>query len=628
MGDVGEAPLMHGQRSARSLPGFDDSQYQYREGGPRDLTTGPRAARSCTDLFCLILFAIGAVTFAGLAIEGATRGNTEILDKYVHPLEVSGSRCGEGHYTDQEKIFYFSEDTVDGTTIPKGEMFGMCTSVCPSKTRKITPQCNAKDSAHCKEAWDKFGVDTFSLGPYCINKPLMADTQFSSISILESLYKSWPVLIVCFVVTIIAGFVFLFFLEQCVGIIAWALVIAIVGIFTALGIYAWVNHTTLEDQHDMSEESIKAVACISWALAVLTALLAMCFHKSINLSVGLLKCAAAFLLDVKSQMVSPLFFALFHILYFCLWVGVLICVLLIGAKETCENQCTGSGASKTCYVPKKNPFCIKYESDSEGIARLSFLVVMLLWVNGMISALSHFQTSYAAGVWYFSEIDDESREKKLPGGNTFCDWTLTFKGMFKGLWFHTGSFAFGALLVTIAGIIRAMLSLISKKSHGENGAQRVMLCCSMAICGWLDKLVAFASNQAYVQTALLGSSFCESGKSAFALSLRYPGQVLLASRFSDILELLGSTAIMTGVAFLGVVLLQSSMVSGIEDVMTPIIVISVISFTTALTMMHPYSTATMAILHCFIADEQMSEYCGFADARHIPEQLKGFLDEK
>jgi len=515
------------------------------------------------------------------------------------------------------------------------EMFGICTTKCPSKSKNVMPECTTTDASgantktYCSSKWyQSNGDDTFALGPYCISNEYKDRVmeKFNSLQVLESIYESWPVLIICFVGTIIAGFFFLFFLEYFAGILAWSLVAAVVALFAFTGTYAWINFEMLSEERGMSGTSIKAIAGVAWSFAAVTLLLGCCCRKSINLSAGLLKCAAAFLVDVKSQMVSPLFFALFHILYCALWIGVLICVMTIGAYETCEAKCSSASAATPCYVPKTNPFCLHYTWNGEGVARLIVLVLMLFWINGMISALSHFQTSYTAGVWYFSDNDPESGEKLLPGGNTCCDWSLTFKAIAKGIWYHSGSFAFGAMLVSIVQVIRFVLRLVTTKNDDGNGTQRAMLCCAMACFAWLEELVSFVSGQAYIQVALLGVNFCEGGKSAFSISVRNPGRVVLASRFSDMLELLGTGIITTGMVCLGAVLLQSGMVGDVEDVLVPCIVLGVMSFITGLTMMHPYSTATMAILHCFIADEQMSEYCGLAGARHVPPQLSSFVE--
>ena len=73
--------------------------------------------------------------------------------------------------------------------------------------------------------------------------------------------------------------------------------------------------------------------------------------------------------------------------------------------------------------------------------------------------------------------------------------------IFSTFSYHTGSIAFGALIVTIVQIIRYILDIIQQqlKKRDESKVVRIVLCCFQC-CFWcLEKILRYVNRQAYVE---------------------------------------------------------------------------------------------------------------------------------
>merc|ERR1712100_501701 len=98
-----------------------------------------------------------------------------------------------------------------------------------------------------------------------------------------------------------------------------------------------------------------------------------------------------FMQDVKSVMVFPLFFAICHLASYAVWVAV---ALYVGSMYVKEKGSTPE-EHKACLVDQ-DPFCLEIDGTTGWVASL-FLVLMLLWYNAFVQALSLFATSHAVG---------------------------------------------------------------------------------------------------------------------------------------------------------------------------------------------------------------------------------------
>jgi Plasma-membrane choline transporter len=107
--------------------------------------------------------------------------------------------------------------------------------------------------------------------------------------------------------------------------------------------------------------------------------------------------------------------------------------------------------------------------------------------------------------WYFTK-------NKM----TIGSWTV-LGSIIDVCWYHTGTAAFGSLLVAIVQLIRAIIAKAQKEAEksGSKLAKCVLCCCQC--CFWcLENFIKFINKNAYIQTAIWSTSFCTSKLFSFS----------------------------------------------------------------------------------------------------------------
>lgn len=127
----------------------------------------------------------------------------------------------------------------------------------------------------------------------------------------------------------------------------------------------------------------------------------------------------------------------------------------------------------------------------------------------------------AVSKWYFS------RDKSSIGSVTVITSIAT------SMIYHSGTAAFGALLIAIIKMIRSFIAYLQRKAEEMNSSiAKAVLCCCQCCFFCLEKCMRFLNKNAYIQTAIFGSSFCTSAREAFFLILRYVAMNYLSLFFT------------------------------------------------------------------------------------------------
>uniref|UniRef100_A0A8C9N2G0 Choline transporter-like protein n=1 Tax=Serinus canaria TaxID=9135 RepID=A0A8C9N2G0_SERCA len=129
-------------------------------------------------------------------------------------------------------------------------------------------------------------------------------------------------------------------------------------------------------------------------------------------------------------------------------------------------------------------------------------------------------------------------------------WPL-FSSFGRAIRYHTGSLAFGALILAVVQLIRVILEYLDHKLKGtQNSVTRFLLCC-LQCCFWcLEKFLKFINRNAYIMIAIYGKNFCTSAKEAFFLLMRNVVRVAVLDKVTDFLLFLGKILVAGGVGVL------------------------------------------------------------------------------
>ncbi|XP_015760153.1 PREDICTED: choline transporter-like protein 4 [Acropora digitifera] len=133
---------------------------------------------------------------------------------------------------------------------------------------------------------------------------------------------------------------------------------------------------------------------------------------------------------------------------------------------------------------------------------------------------------------------------------------------YRTLRYHTGSLAFGSLIIAIVQLIRAALEYIDHKLRGnydyfnfvpagpgeQSEITKYLIKC-LKCCFWcLEKFLKFLNKNAYIMVAIHGKNFCKSAKDAFFLLMRNIVRVVVLDKVTDFILFLGQLTITAGIA--------------------------------------------------------------------------------
>ncbi|TEA33224.1 hypothetical protein DBR06_SOUSAS8010078, partial [Sousa chinensis] len=169
-----------------------------------------------------------------------------------------------------------------------------------------------------------------------------------------------------------------------------------------------------------------------------------------------------------------------------------------------------------------------------------FNAFMFFWLANFVLALGQVTLAgaFASYYWALNKPDD------LPAFPLFSAFG-------RALRYHTGSLAFGSLILAIVQIIRVILEYLDQRlKAAENKFAKFLMTC-LKCCFWcLEKFIRFLNRNAYIMIAIYGTNFCTSARNAFFLLMRNIIRVAVLDKVTDFLFLLGKLLIVGSVGIL------------------------------------------------------------------------------
>ncbi|XP_018574274.1 CTL-like protein 2 isoform X2 [Anoplophora glabripennis] len=171
---------------------------------------GPLKRRSCTDVICLLIFAVFMTGWVGIGIYAFMNGDPSTL---LVPKDTAGSRCGvDSHVKDRPYLFFFDLTRCLDPRVPFTgcNTTQVCVTQCPStnyfKTGATyegdTGFCNTYTNSSTSDCPDWYLISTVFLNRCLYNvgdrkklkRPGMAEVMGDEISVMKSLlnpYHMW-----------------------------------------------------------------------------------------------------------------------------------------------------------------------------------------------------------------------------------------------------------------------------------------------------------------------------------------------------------------------------------------------------------------------------------------------------
>lgn len=333
------------------------------------------------------------------------------------------------------------------------------------------------------------------------------------------------------------------------------------------------------------------------ALIVFIIILGFFFGQSaLRLAAALLEIGLSFLLSMPSL----LFLAVVTVALQIGWFFFMVyCILLLVSTMKVKPAQT---------VEEEGG---RYEYGNDWLAQIFFAVLMMFWFQAYLKGILSIACSHGVGQWYFSV------EKEVKTGQGFISYGVA-------LFYHSGTAAFGGLIMAIVYVIQLVLTLFQWIASFTNPVCGCCVCCALCIVNCVQRAVEAVSTAVYALCGLEGTNFCMSGIRAFMICKAHPSRFGVVAGLATMVENLGVLLVMGGGSAAAYFFLARDL-QNIQSVTFPLILAIILSYLLGCTLMSLIVTVSESLFFAFIADEAIAKSKG-GESEYTPEELKILMD--
>uniref|UniRef100_A0A336MPG2 Choline transporter-like protein n=1 Tax=Culicoides sonorensis TaxID=179676 RepID=A0A336MPG2_CULSO len=542
------------------------------------------SSRKPTDKFWLIPFIVTIISFIVVGVLAATSDGFD----GVANQQLNGPTCGfdsnvlENHkslYVDQRDCrmsnqsgFTCPQPFICVKSCPVGSFdSSSCTAsnfpnlkeklVCQSEeVQKRINNCDELQKAvQLKEcaAWYNETQDVFG---FCISadsentKDILDFSDFKST--LAELKKVIPILLFAILIAIVISFIFIVTLKWAAGFVFWSFVsiimLGLVGSMIASVVFLSKN---IEDQPPQKAADAKTMLYASLiilsVILLVFILLLWCCRRKIKCGIEIVKESSRAVTCSFSSIIFPIFPFIIRAVLVLLTIFFLVMAITIqrneysvhGELENPDCKCHNFGYSTggACLPEQFNKDCHTstgamceravckldlQETSNTAIFYCIVIVFSAMWLIAFIQANTKMILAHVFGNWYWNYNQE------------FIPSSAIFTAMSKIFGNHTGTAAFGSLIITICRILKSLLSKRGSENGQDIGAiiMRVITEMIRACAQVLLDIIEFVSDKAFVCCAIMGTDFWNSVKAVskimakdipLVVATEYVGNIIL-----------------------------------------------------------------------------------------------------
>ncbi|XP_078524684.1 choline transporter-like protein 5 isoform X2 [Lissotriton helveticus] len=402
------------------------------------------------------------------------------------------------------------------------------------------------------------------------------DARSIGMKVFEDYALSWYWILIALFIAMIVSLLFLVLLRFTAGVLFWVFIFGVIGV-VGYGIWHcyWEYDSlrgipgadlTIYDigfQTDFRvylqlRQTWLAFMIILCIVEVIIILMLIFLRNRIRIAIALLKEGSRAIGYIMSALFYPII--TFILIAICISYWAVTAVFLATSGDSIykvmANQTLCKYANMTCEpetfnmtnVTKLCPGaqCTFAFYGGESLYHKYILVFQLcnvfvfLWLVNFAIALGQctLAGAFASYYWAFNK----------PADIPTCP---LFSSFGRAIRYHTGSLAFGSLILAIVQMIRIILEYLDHKLKASHNAFARFLLCCLKCCFWcLEKFIKFINRNAYIMIAIYGKNFCTSAKDAFFLLMRNVVRVAILDQVTDFLLFLGKILVAGGVGVL------------------------------------------------------------------------------
>ncbi|XP_060907618.1 choline transporter-like protein 2 isoform X2 [Labrus mixtus] len=482
--------------------------------------------------------------------------------------------------------------------------------------------------------------------------------------IFEDYTHSWYWIVLGLVIAMVVSLIFIVLLRYLAGIMVWVMIVLVIlvigyGIFHCYMEFSSLkgepgSDVTIRDlglQTDFSvylqiRQTWLAFMIILAIVEVIIILLLIFLRKRILIAIALIKEASRAIGYVMSSLFYPMLTFVLLAVVIAYWA--ITAVFLSTSNEQvykvfnnseCEysreicNPKTFNTSNVSAQCPDAECLFAFYGGETlyhKYLILFQFYNIFLFfWCANFVTALGQVTLSgaFASYYWAFKKPED------IPA-------YPIFSSLGRALRYHTGSLAFGSLILSLVQVIRVLLEYLDQKLKGaQNKCAQFILKC-MKCCFWcLEKCIKFLNRNAYIMIAIYGKSFCPSARDAFFLLMRNIIRVAVLDKVTDFLLFLGKLLIV-GIVGIFSFFFFSGRIRAVEEAApslnyywVPILTVVVGSYLIAHGFFSVYAMCVDTLFLCFCEDLERNDgsperpYFMSPDLHEILSKTKGLEED-
>ncbi|KAM7418615.1 hypothetical protein PAMA_015969 [Pampus argenteus] len=554
-----------------------------------------------------------------------------------------------GSKEDREYYKRFCKEGVDFTKMSVPEILrdGLCPGMLmPSKafTRRCLPALSTKKGVvvvgnqTILDDGEGAKVNATKVLEASKKSNMAVEARQVAMRIFEDYTQSWHWILLGLVIAMIVSLIFIVLLRFLAGIMIWVMIVLVIlvigyGIFHCYMEFASLKgepgaDVTIRDlglQTDFSvylqiRQTWLAFMIILAIVEVIVILLLIFLRKRILIAIALIKEASRAVGHVMSALFYPLLtFALLAVVI-AYWAITAVFLSTSNdqvykvfntseceySRDTCDPK-TFNTSNVSAQCPDAECLFAFYGGETLYhkylIVFQLYNVFLFFWCANFVTALGQVTLAggFASYYWAFKKPED------IPA-------YPIFSSLGRALRYHTGSLAFGSLILSLVQVIRVILEYLDHKLKGaQNKFAKFLLSC-MKCCFWcLEKCIKFLNRNAYIMIAIYGKSFCTSAREAFFLLMRNIVRVAVLDKVTDFLLFLGKLLIV-GIVGIFSFFFFSGRIKAVEQATpslnyywVPILTVVVGSYLIAHGFFSVYAMCVDTLFLCFLEDLERND---------------------
>eukprot|EP00735_Rhodelphis_limneticus_P011080 TRINITY_DN4132_c0_g1::TRINITY_DN4132_c0_g1_i1::g.2131::m.2131 TRINITY_DN4132_c0_g1::TRINITY_DN4132_c0_g1_i1::g.2131 ORF type:complete len:698 (-),score=148.49,sp/Q54I48/CTL2_DICDI/27.29/5e-58,Choline_transpo/PF04515.7/3e+03,Choline_transpo/PF04515.7/1.5e-82,PBP1_TM/PF14812.1/0.95,PBP1_TM/PF14812.1/9.3e+03,PBP1_TM/PF14812.1/1.1e+03 TRINITY_DN4132_c0_g1_i1:1237-3330(-) len=404
---------------------------------------------------------------------------------------------------------------------------------------------------------------------------------------MDELSEKWDVFFWVAITALSCGFCYAVFMRHFAHAMVWLMVLIAPVAMLMMTIFCWSKVTSSEED-SANREMFTLFGFASTVGLIGFALLMFFMVKRINVAAKVIGMASGAVVALPSMILVPIGAMIVVGFFFAWWIATAVYMVSCGEydKDTME-----------------------WKNNEDMKNALWFHLFFLLWTVAFVNSVVQLILATSVSIWYFCRDGPD-----FPRMPVWFSVKLVLK-------YHLGTAAFGGLVLAIAQMIRAVFNYLMARieQHADNQIIKFIHYCIDCCLRCFERLIKFINENAFVQTAIYGTSFCPSIKNAVKLLLDNVARAAAVEYAGSFILLVGKLVITAFSTAVGLYCLAGGKVNTDEGTNPLAVVLYVIiSWSISSLFMIVYEMSMDTVFQCYCIDDnkapQDTKQC-FEDAQ-------------